>query len=255
MNRRPEKQRGEKHWDQGRGAGRHGFGESGFSMIAIALALLATAVLTALLLGTMLNSNGAPGSGISDEQGVALATALQAQQTLSIGLTAAGTAEVNAGGYGSLQPSTLTASNPSITFVNGPSTNPQTVSMAVSDGNDSQSGGDAGGGSGLSGAESAVAAARAAAGESDAGAQGAGTGAGGGGGGGGGDAGGGSITLADRSTSGTCWLVWRSAGGGTWYGAQTGQASCTAPALASTPSPSPVSSSTIGWQMNSFPTS
>ena len=63
---------------------------------------------------------------------------------------------------------------------------------------------------------------------------------------------GGAITLADRSTDGTCWLIWRSAGG-TWYGAQTKQASCTAPPLASVPSPGVVTSATIGWQQGSFP--
>src|SRR5664280_357289 len=39
-----------------------------------------------------------------------------------------------------------------------------------------------------------------------------------------------------------------------WYGAQTGRlASCTAPALASAPTPGPVSSSAVGWQQASFP--
>ena len=97
--------------------------DGGFSMIATALSLLATAVLTAILLGTMLNTSGTSNGSISNAPGVAEATALQAQQTLSTGLTAADTAAANAGGYGSLQPSTLTASNPSITFVAGPSTN------------------------------------------------------------------------------------------------------------------------------------
>ena len=105
--------------------------DGGFSMIATVLSLLATAVLTAILLGTMLNTSGTSNGSISNAPGVAEATALQAQQTLSTGLTAADTAAANAGGYGSLQPSTLTASNPSITFVAGPSTNSSTVSMAV----------------------------------------------------------------------------------------------------------------------------
>jgi hypothetical protein len=63
-----------------------------------------------------------------------------------------------------------------------------------------------------------------------------------------------SITLADRASDGTCWLVWNSSTGGTWFGAQTGLPSCTAPVLASAPVASPVSSSSIGWQEGSFPT-
>jgi hypothetical protein len=62
----------------------------------------------------------------------------------------------------------------------------------------------------------------------------------------------GSITLVARSASGTCWVVWAGSGG-PWYGAQTGQASCTAPPLDTAPSASVVSSTAIGWQHNGFP--
>ncbi len=176
-------------------------------MIATVLGLLATAVLTAILLGTTLGSNGSTGgagdSGVSNAPGVAEATSLQAQQTLSIGLTTVTSSAASAGGYGSLQPSTLSASNPSITFVSGPSTNASTISMAVVAGD--------------------------------------------------GTVGGGSVTLAVRSTGGTCWLAWKSSGSDTWYGAQTGQPSCTAPALASAPTAGPVSTSSIGWQEGSYP--
>jgi hypothetical protein len=177
-------------------------------MIATVLGLLATAVLTAILLGTTLGSNGSTGSdsggsGVSNAPGVAEATSMQAQQTLSIGLTAVMSSAATAGGYGSLQPSTLSASNPSITFVSGPSTNANTISMAVVAGD--------------------------------------------------GTAGGGSVTLAVRSTGGTCWLVWKSSASDNWYGAQTGQPSCTAPALASVPTAGPVSASSIGWQEGSYP--
>ena len=212
-------------------------GDDGLSMIVTGLGLLATAVLTALLLSTMLDSGGTSGSGVSNEPGVAEATALQAQQTLTTGMTTADSAANNAGGYGSLQPSMLTASDPSITFVSGPSTNSDTLSMAVVAGGGDQS---AGG--------SVAAAAGAIAGS----AGGGGAGAGDGDGGVTGD-GGGSITLADRSTDGTCWLAWKAAGGTTWYGAETGLASCTAPAISSTPLPGPVSSSSIGWKQGSFP--
>jgi hypothetical protein len=184
-------------------------GEAGFSMIATVLALLATAVLTAILLGTTLGANGSTGSpssgsGISNAPGVAEATSLQAQQTLSTGLTTVMSMVASAGGYGSLQPSTLSASDPSITFLSGPSTNATTISLAVV--------------------------------------------------GGVGNGGGGSVTLAVRSTGGTCWLAWKSSGSDTWYGAQTGQSSCTAPALASVPTAGPVSASSIGWQEGSYPT-
>lgn len=69
---------------------------------------------------------------------------------------------------------------------------------------------------------------------------------------GGGD-GGGSLTMAAHASDGTCWLVWRSDQGATWYGAQSALASCTAPAISSPPTPGPASPSTIGWQQGSFP--
>ncbi len=62
----------------------------------------------------------------------------------------------------------------------------------------------------------------------------------------------GSVTLADRSSDGTCWVVWSSSSS-TWYGAETGQSSCTAPAFSEPPSPGPVTGSAIGWQAGSFP--
>jgi len=216
--------------------------DGGFSMIATALSLLATAVLTAILLGTMLNSSGTSNDNIANAPGVAEATALQAQQTLSTGLTAADAAATNAGGYGSLQPSTLTASNPSISFVTGPSTNSSTVSMAVVSEVGSQAGSSVGATSGgvgaYAGSIAAATGAASAGGGNGASQAGSGTS--------------GAITLADRSTNGTCWLIWRS-GGSTWYGAQTRQASCTAPPIASTPSSGAPTSATIGWQQGSFP--
>ena len=166
----------------------------GFSMLATVLSLLGVAILTALLLGSTLKSGSSSSTNIDNAPGVAAADGLQAQQALSSGLTAADSAA-----YGSLDVATLGASNPSVTFVSGPSTNASTVSVAiVTDGS-------------------------------------------------------GAITLADRSSDGTCWLVWRSPASPAWYGAQTGLASCTAPALASAPTPGPVSSSAVGWQQASFP--
>ena len=243
------KHQAEDHPKQALATGRIA-GEGGFSMIATALGLAATAILTAVLLGTMLDSNGTTANGISSEPGVAEAGALQAQQTLTTGLTTVDTAAISGGGYGSLQPSALTASNPSITFVAGPSTNSDTISMAVTSGSGGQagvSGANVGNGGGVSGGvgggvggAGGIADAVASAGAGNA--AGAGT-----------SAGSGTVTLADRSTDGTCWLVWKGAGGSTWYGAETGLESCTAPAISSTPSPGPVSSSSIGWKQGAFP--
>jgi len=176
-------------------------GDGGFSMIATVLSLAAAALLVALLLGSTLHSGGTAGTSVSNAPGVAQSDNLAAQQALSTGLSSAAAAAADSGGLGSLDPSTLSASNPSIAFVSGPSASASTVSVTVAaDG-----------------------------------------------------AGGEALTLADRSSNGTCWLVWRSAAGVTWYGAQTGLASCAAPAIGSPPPPGPVSSSSIGWQQGAFP--
>jgi hypothetical protein len=214
--------------------------EAGFSMIATVLALVVVALGAALLLGTTLHSGGASSTGVANSPGVALADRVQAQQSLSTGLTAAENAAAAAGGLATVTASALEASNPSITFVAGPSSGPTTVSVAVSaDG----SGGATGGGSQPTGV----------AGIPDIpGVTGGGDTANGGG--SSGATSGGSITLADRSSDGVCWLVWKSGGTAAWYGAQTGLASCTAPSLSTTPTPGSVSSNAIGWQQGSFPT-
>jgi hypothetical protein len=175
--------------------------DDGLSMIATVLSLVATALLVALLLGNSLHSGSGSKPGVANAPGVGQANELQAQQALSTGLTSAATASVAAGGFGFLDISTLTAADPSMSFVSGPSANASTVSVAVA--NDAS--------------------------------------------------GGGSIAMADRSSDGICWLVWTAAGGTTWYGAQTGLASCAAPAITTAPVPGPVSSSAIGWQTGSFP--
>jgi len=183
-------------------------------MVVIVISLGISAILVALLLGTTLKSGSS--TNVTNAPGVAEATAVQAQQTLSTALTAADAA-ASSGGYGSLTVSALSASNPSISFVTGPSSNSATVSVAVT-------GGDGGAGEGGGVSIGGISAGS-----------------------------GGSVTLAVRSADGTCWLVWKSATSATWYGAQTDLSSCTAPALDSTPSPGPVSSGSIGWQQGSFP--
>lgn len=211
--------------------------DAGFSMAVTVLSMGVVAILTALLLTNTLssgNGSGTSGTGIDNAPGVAEATSLQAQQTLSTALTTV-SATVASGGYGSLSSSTLSASNPSISFVDGASSNPTTVSISVVPGSD-------GGGDGVGGASGVV---------GGIGGTDGGTVSGDGVSGVGGT--GGSVTLADRSTGGTCWLVWKSEGAATWYGAQTDQPSCTAPAIASVPAAGPVSSTSIGWQEGSFP--
>jgi hypothetical protein len=178
---------------------------AGFSMIATVLSLVATALLVALLLSTTLHSGSSSNASISNAPGVAEADGLQAQQALSTGLTAASTAAAGAGGYGAITPSELSGSEPSITFVAGPSSNSSTISVAVNSGQEEAAGGPSG-----------------------------------------------SITLADRSADGTCWLVWKSAEA-TWFGAQTSLSSCTAPAMTEAPTPGSVSSSSIGWAQGTFP--
>jgi hypothetical protein len=188
----------------------HPGGDDGFSMIATVLSLVATALLVALLLGSTLHSGSTSSTRVANAPGVAEADSVQAQQVLSTGLTTADAAAIQSGGYGSLSPGELSASEPSVSFVAGPSSNASTVSMAVGQ---PQPGSSTGGPGGP----------------------------------------GGSITLADRSSNGTCWLIWKGGGAGAWYGAQTGLSGCTAPALATAPSPGPVSSAAIGWQQGGFP--
>jgi hypothetical protein len=180
-------------------AERNQTGDEGFSMVVIVLTLLVSAGLTALLLGTMLNSNSGANSStsVTNAPGVAMADDTQAQQNLSQASSAATGAAAASGGYGSLDASALSAAEPSLSFVDGASSSPSTVSVT----------GGAGG-----------------------------------------------VTLADRSSDGTCWLIWRDGSGTTWYGAQTDVSSCTAPSLGGPPSPGPVSSSAIGWQQGSYPT-
>lgn len=185
----------------------HRGGDLGFSMVVTALSLGATAVLTVILLSTMFKSGASSNASVSNVPGVEEASPLQAQQTLSSGLSSVEAAAAGAGGYGSLTPSTLSASGASVSFVAGPSSNATTISIAISET----------GGEGIGAGET------------------------------------GAATLAARASDNVCWLIWKSAGGPVWYGAQTALSSCSAPVLTSPPSPSPVSPSSIGWQQGSFP--
>ena len=104
-------------------------GDGGFSMIATVLSLAAAALLVALLLGSTLHSGGTGGTSVSNAPGVAQSDALAAQQALSTALSSAAAAAANSGG--SLDLSTLSASDPSIDFVSGPSARASTVSVTV----------------------------------------------------------------------------------------------------------------------------
>ncbi len=108
--------------------------DDGASMVVTLAALLVVAVLTAIGLGATLH----PGSGASPSEpgapAVATADAVQAQQSLATGLSDASTAAATQGGYGAVTASALAGAEPSLTFVDGPSTNATTVSVAVTGG-------------------------------------------------------------------------------------------------------------------------
>ncbi len=201
-------------------------------MILTLLSLVAVALLSLVLLSTTFHSGDDSSTNLSHAPGVAQADDLVAQQALSTALTSVGTAAANAGGYGALDVATLSASDPTVSYVAGPTTSASTVSIAVTGG---ASGGSAG--AGVPGGAIGAAINGASGGSDESG----------------GSAGSGTVTLAARSSDGTCWLVWKGDGTATWYGAQTGLGSCTAPALTSAPDAGTVTSSSIGWQPGSFP--
>jgi len=178
--------------------------DPGFSMVVTVISLLVTALLVLLALTTMFKSSGNGSTKLSNQPGVGTADDLSAQQALQTTLTTADAVAAGSGGYGSVTASALAASDPSISYVAGPSASSATISVAASTG----SAGGAGGG----------------------------------------------MTLAVRSATGNCWLVWKGDGGATWFGQQTGLTSCTAPPLGTAPTATPVSSTSIGWRQGAFPT-
>jgi hypothetical protein len=207
-------------------------------MIATMAALVISALLVAFATTTMLQSNGNSSDKLNNAPGVGLANDVSAQQALQTSLSAADDQAAEAGGFDGVTLAGLATSDSSVTYVDGPSTNPSTISVAITGGGSAggfPSGGD---GSGVAGDGSG------------------GLGDGGTGGGTGSDPGAGAlgaITLAIRSDSGTCWLAWKGGDSAPWFGEQTHLRSCTAPSLSSAPQPSPVSSTTIGWRQGAFP--
>ena len=172
--------------------------DAGLSMVVTLAGLVIVALLVLVALKSSFGSGSSSGSSV--RQPVSAADDAQAQQSLATALTTAATATAASGTFVGLDASALQAAEPSVTFVDGPSTGPTTVSVAsTSDGS-------------------------------------------------------GSITLAARATSGTCWFAWRSPQTGAWYGAETGGGSCAAQPIEPTPNPGAVSGASIGWQQGSFPT-
>jgi hypothetical protein len=166
-------------------------------MVVTVASMLIAAALVALVLASTLSSHGTPQTGVANAPGVGLADNLQAQQTLSTSLTAVTTSAGATGDFSAITADRLSAANPSITYVEGPSSRSSDVSVATSATSES-------------------------------------------------------VTLVARAAGGTCWVVWAGTGG-IWYGAQSNQASCTAPSLDVAPMASPVSATSIGWQRNGFP--
>lgn len=64
----------------------------------------------------------------------------------------------------------------------------------------------------------------------------------------------GSVTLALRSSSGTCFLVW-TASAATWFGTEPGAGTCAAGALDAPPAASTPGPGKVGWQQGTFPAS
>jgi hypothetical protein len=173
--------------------------DAGLSMVVTAASMLLVALLVIVSVKATLGSSGSASVHSSIQAPLSAADATQVQQTLSTGLAAAASAAGATGSYVGLDASTLETSEPTISFVDGPSSGPTMVSVAsTSDGS-------------------------------------------------------GSVTLAARTSDGTCWFAWRSPQAGTWYGAQTRTTTCAAQMVEPTPNPGPVSDTSIGWQQGSFP--
>lgn len=110
--------------------------DAGLSMVVTLAGLVIVALLVLVGLKSTLGSGSTTGS--SAHQPVAAADDAQAQQSLSTALTTAATLTAASGTYVGLDASALQAAEPTITFVDGASTGPGTVSVAaMSDGSGS----------------------------------------------------------------------------------------------------------------------
>ena len=110
--------------------------DAGLSMVVTLVGLVVVALLVLVGLKSTLGSGSSSGS--STQQPVSAADDAQAQQSLSTALSATATATAASGTDVGLDAATLQAAEPSVTFVDGPSTGPDTVSVAsTSDGSGS----------------------------------------------------------------------------------------------------------------------
>jgi hypothetical protein len=197
------------------------------SLVGVVIALIVMGALTGIGLVVFVGGSDSGGTAQGPQgPGVSTADNAAAQQSLSQAQTAASTAIVG-GGYGTLTASTLTASDPSLTFTSGASTSSGTVSVAPGGGATSIGGGPTA--EGLTGAPSTGLGTATATG-----------------------AGGGSVTLAAYAKTGTCWYVWLGRGGPR-YGAETGRSSCQAAPIATAPPASAPNAASVGWSSSTFP--
>ena len=110
--------------------------DAGLSMVVTLAGLVIVALL--VLVGLKSTFGSGTSSGSSVHQPVSAADDAQAQQSLATALTTAATLTAASGSYVGLDASALQAAEPTVTFVDGPSTGPDTVSVAsTSDGSGS----------------------------------------------------------------------------------------------------------------------
>lgn len=125
--------------------------DSGFSMVVVAISMVAVAVLVLLVAKATLGTSGSSNDSVTGNPEVAMADHVQAQQSLTTALGAAsglgtggeagdsgaGIASISSSGVGGAADTGtaadlahLSAAEPSLTFVLGPTTSPTTVSVA-----------------------------------------------------------------------------------------------------------------------------
>lgn len=196
--------------------------EGQVGVLALVLSLLIVGLLTAVVLGTTLD-NGS--NGTSGNPDVGLAGDVQAKTNLSQAVSAAQQALAAGGG---VSDASLSAADPSLQYTSGASTAPNIISVATAAGS-AGSGGviPEAGGVTVPGAGGVTVPGASATGGS-------------------------AVVLAVHSSAGNCWFAYLG-GGAIWNGEQTGQSSCTAPALGGPPTAGAVSSSAIGWQQGTPP--
>ena len=192
---------------------------AGFGMVGLVLALAVVAVGGAIGGTALLGGSGSTNNGLGAGNGTPANRAydMAAESTLETAESAVETVATTSG-YSGISASSLEFDEPSVKFTSGSTTSDASVSVA-----------DSATGSGAPGQAPAL---------------------------GGSASSTGSVTLAAYSEStsgnGSCLFVWMSTGA-TWFGAEADQTSCTATALASTPTVGTPSATSIGWAQTTFP--